>query len=179
MGDAMKRLVAERLAYLYRGELFTVVTILPLSWVGNRVFPRLQLFELSAFWMSLFLFELLLIQGAWYWYSKSRRLKKEGTSATPVPVVRRLRHCRVINLALIVLTACAFGIDWMRFRSELPVSGTQLALLLYVFAILEYINYFHIQLMYDNRSDVQYLIRNRRLKRSALNKDMQRLRQVV
>ncbi|MGL6101949.1 MAG: general stress protein, partial [Exiguobacterium acetylicum] len=90
-----------------------------------------------------------------------------------------LHHCRVINLALIVLTACAFGIDWMRFRSELPVSGTQLALLLYVFAILEYINYFHIQLMYDNRSDVQYLIQNRRLKRSALNKDMQRLRKVV
>ncbi len=173
----MKQLVAERLTYLYRGELFTVVTILPLSWVGNRVFPRLQLFELSAFWVSLFLFELLLIQGAWYWYSKSRRLKKEGTSVTPVPVVRRLRYCRVINLALIVLTAYACGIDWMRFRSELP--GTQLALLLYVFAILEYINYFHIQLMYDNRSDVQYLIRNRRLKRSALNKDMQRLRQVV
>ncbi|MGI1805410.1 general stress protein [Exiguobacterium sp. TDN 0502] len=174
----MKQLVAERLAYLYRGELFTVITILPLSWFGNRVFPQLQ-FELSAFWMSLFLFELFLIQGAWYWYSKSRRLKKEGTSITPESVVRRLHKCRVINLGLLVLTACAFGIDWVRFRSELPVSGTQLALLLYVFAILEYINYFHIQLMYDNRSDVQYLIRNRRLKRSALNKDMQRLRQVV
>jgi len=121
----------------------------------------------------------LLIQGAWYWYSKWRRLKKEGTSNTPKLVVRRLRHCRVINIILIVLTTCTFGIDWMRFQSELPVSGTQLALLVYVFAILEYINYFHIQLMYDNRSDVQYLIRNRRLKRSALNKDMQRLRKVV
>lgn len=175
----MRQIVAERFAYLYRGELFTVVTILPLSWFGNRVFPRLQLFELSAFWMSLFLFELLLIQGAWYWYSKSRHLKKEGTSITREPVVRRLRHCRVINLALIVLTACAFGIDWIRFQSELPVYGIRITLFLYIFAILEYINYFHIQLMYDNRSDVQYLIRNRRLKRSALNKDMQRLRKVV
>ncbi|MFX4304803.1 general stress protein [Exiguobacterium sp. A1_3_1] len=175
----MKQLVAERLAYLYRGELFTVVTILPLSWFGNRVFPRLQLFELSAFWMSLFLFELLLIQGAWYWYSKSRRLKKEGTSITPEPVVRRLRHCRVFNLALIVLTAYAFGLDWIRSQSDFPVYGLRITLFLYVFAILECIIYFHIQLMYDNRSDVQYLIQNRRLKRSALYKDMQRLRQVV
>ncbi|WP_373954208.1 general stress protein [Exiguobacterium acetylicum] len=175
----MKQRVAERLAYLYRGELFTVIAILPLSWFGNRLFPHLQLFELSAFWMSLLLFELLLIQGAWYWYSKSRRLKKEGTSITPEPVVRRLRHCRVINMSLLVLTACAFGIDWMRFRSEFPVYGLRITLFLYVFAILEYINYFHIQLMYDNRSDVQYLIQNRRLRRSALYKDMHRLRKVV
>ncbi|WP_294741975.1 general stress protein [uncultured Exiguobacterium sp.] len=175
----MKRLVAERLAYLYRGELFTVITILPLSWVGNRVFPRLQLFELSSFWMSLFLFELLLIQGAWYWYSKSRQLKEEGTSITPESVVRRLFLCRILNLALIVLTACAFGLDWIRFQSDFPVYGLRITLFLYVFAILEYINYFHIQLMYDNRSDVQYLIRNRRLKRSALYKDIRRLRQVV
>lgn len=129
--------------------------------------------------MSLFLFELLLIQGAWYWYSKSSRLKKEGTSITPKPVVRRLRHCRIINLELIVLTACAFGLDWIRFQSDFPVYGLRITLFLYVFAILEYINYFHIQLMYDNRSDVQYLIQNRRLKRSALYKDMQRLRPVV
>ncbi|EZP61518.1 hypothetical protein [Exiguobacterium sp. RIT341] len=175
----MRQIVAERFVYLYRGELFTVITILPLSWFGNRVFPQLQLFELSAFWMSLFLFELLLIQGAWYWYSKWRRLKKEGTSNTPKLVVRRLRHCRVINIILIVLTTCTFGIDWMRFQSELPVYGLRITLFLYIFAIFEYINYFHIQLMYDNRSDVQYLIRNRRLKRSALNKDMQRLRKVV
>lgn len=64
MGDAMKRLVAARLAYLYRGEFFTMITILPLSWFGNRLFPRLQLFELSAFWMSLFLFELLFDSGS-------------------------------------------------------------------------------------------------------------------
>jgi len=175
----MRQIVAERFAYLYRGELFTVITILPLSWFGNRLFPQLQLFELSAFWMSLFLFELLLIQGASYWYSKWSRLKKEGTSITPVSVVQRLKSCRVINLSLIALTTCMFGIDWIRFQSEIPVSGLQIALLLYVCAILEYINYFHIQLMYDNRSDVQYLIRNKRLKRSALSKDIQRLRKVV
>jgi hypothetical protein len=175
----MRQIVADRFAYLYRGELFTVITILPLSWFGNRVFPQLQLFELSAFWMSLFLFELLLIQGAWYWYGKWRRLKKEGTSHTPKPFVRRLRHCRVINIILIVLTTCTFGIDWIRFQCELPVYGLRITLFLYILAILEYINYFHIQLMYDNRSDVQYLIRKRRLKRSALNKDMQRLRKAV
>ncbi|MCY1691496.1 hypothetical protein OVA29_13010 [Exiguobacterium sp. SL14] len=36
----MKQIVAERFAYLYRGELFTVITILPLSWFGNRLFPH-------------------------------------------------------------------------------------------------------------------------------------------
>ncbi|ELR68208.1 hypothetical protein C900_00623 [Fulvivirga imtechensis AK7] len=41
-----------------------------------------------------------------------------------------------------------------------------------VFTILEYINYYHTQLMMDNKYDIEYLIRNKKLKRASLAKDL-------
>jgi hypothetical protein len=41
-----------------------------------------------------------------------------------------------------------------------------------LFAICEYINYYHKQLMYDNRNDMDYLLRNRQLKEASLYKDL-------
>jgi hypothetical protein len=37
-----------------------------------------------------------------------------------------------------------------------------------VLALLEYLNYFHLQLSYDNRADVRHLLRQRRLKRGII-----------
>ncbi len=36
-------------------------------------------------------------------------------------------------------------------------------------AVLEHINYFEVQLMYDNKNDIEYLKRFRKLKKSKLN----------
>ncbi|XOL41547.1 hypothetical protein KCTC32420_01932 [Aequorivita nionensis] len=41
-----------------------------------------------------------------------------------------------------------------------------------LFAVLEYINYYHKQLMVDNTSDVAYILRNKRLKTASLAKDL-------
>lgn len=41
-----------------------------------------------------------------------------------------------------------------------------------IFAFLEYINYYHVQLMYDNVNDMIYLWINRKLKPSSLSKDL-------
>lgn len=41
-----------------------------------------------------------------------------------------------------------------------------------VFAILEHINYYHIQLMIDNSYDVNYVLKNKKLKQSSLAKDL-------
>lgn len=48
-------------------------------------------------------------------------------------------------------------------RGNLLVTG-----LLYLFAVLEYINYFHFQLMYDNHADLQYLASNKMLKQGLI-----------
>lgn len=41
-------------------------------------------------------------------------------------------------------------------------------------AVLEQINYFHYQLMYDTRAAVAYLLRHRRLRKAALGIDIAR-----
>ena len=45
-------------------------------------------------------------------------------------------------------------------------------MLLFVLAVAEYVNYFHWQLMYDNRADIRRLVRTGRLCRSHLYADL-------
>ena len=46
------------------------------------------------------------------------------------------------------------------------------AIIANVFGILEHINYYNRQLMIDNASDLNYVIRNRKLKIASLAKDL-------
>lgn len=46
------------------------------------------------------------------------------------------------------------------------------AIIVNVFGILEHINYYYRQLMIDNTSDLNYVIRNRKLKIASLAKDL-------
>ena len=46
------------------------------------------------------------------------------------------------------------------------------AIIVNVFGILEHINYYNRQLMIDNTSDLNYVIRNRKLKIASLAKDL-------
>ena len=46
------------------------------------------------------------------------------------------------------------------------------AIIANVFGILEHINYYNRQLMIDNTSDLNYVIRNRKLKIASLAKDL-------
>ena len=48
--------------------------------------------------------------------------------------------------------------------------------IIYVFAILEYINYYYYQLSHDNANDWQYLIQHKKLRRAPLWVDLKRAR---
>ena len=41
----------------------------------------------------------------------------------------------------------------------------------YIFGVAEYINYYHVQLMYNNKNDWRYLLTYKKLKVASLNKD--------
>ena len=58
--------------------------------------------------------------------------------------------------------------------NDLLVGGLLLSGFIFLFAILEYINYFHIQLSYDNRADLEHLLRTKKLKQASLSKDFER-----
>ena len=171
----MKKRIEKRLSYLYTGESMAVVSFIMVSFLLNKTYPQLQLYSLASFWFSFFLLEFLLVQGSIYWYSKWRRLKSENTSATPIRMVQRLKKVQQWNIGLMIVPFFMFVIDLLQWYPSLPIGGLSISGFIYIFAILEYINYFHIQLSYDNSSDIKYLLKSKRLKQACLSKDFERI----
>ncbi|MFJ7934544.1 general stress protein [Sporosarcina sp. NPDC096371] len=171
----MKKRLENRLIYLYSGELFSLILFIPLSYLLNLSYPNLRLYTLYSFWASFFFLEFLLLQGSIYWYTKLKRLRNENKSITSVGVIRRLKSLKKINFGLIIVSIIMFAIDIVRWHSALPLGGLLLAVFIYIFAILEFINYFYVQLSYDNSSDVRNLLKTKKLKRACINRDFKRI----
>jgi len=170
----MKKSIEKRLSYLYTGELSAVMAFIGVSFLVNYAYPELQLFSLSSFWLSFCLLEFLLLQGTMYWYSKLQVVKKSHSAVTLSKIVILLRKLKNWNIVLIIVTPVAFIIDLLKW-DPLPSGGGYVTVFIYIFAILEYINYFHIQLSYDNASDVKNLLTLKRLKKASLSKDFERM----
>ncbi|MBM7699430.1 hypothetical protein [Kurthia huakuii] len=173
----MKKMLENRLAYLYSGELFSLIMFVPTSYLINYAFPNLQLYSLYSFWVSFILLEFLLLQGTIYWYIKLKRLRNENNPITPIKVVRQLHSLKTVNIIVIVSTIIVFAFDFIEWYPSLPLSGLTIAFFIYIFAILEFINYFYMQLSY-NISDSKGLLRNRKLKTSCMNKDFKRIKKL-
>ena len=173
----MKKTLENRLAYLYSGELFSIITFIPTSYLINYAFPNLHLYSLYSFWISFILLAFLLLQGTIYWYVKLKRLRKGNNPTTPIRVVRQLHSLKTVNMIIIVITIIVFAFDFIRLYPSLPIGGLTIAFFIYIFAILEFINYFYIQLSY-NISSIKDLLRNRKLKTSCINKDFKRIKKL-
>ncbi|MFP7473114.1 general stress protein [Niallia taxi] len=170
----MKKTLEKRLKYLFSGELTSLIVFLFLSYLLNSVYPNLHLYSLGSFWISFFLLEFLLLQGTIYWHLKLKQLKKQYTPNTTINSIQKFKFLKKFNGFLIFAPFIAFVTDLYLWKSNLPVGGVSIALFIYLFAVLEYINYYYIQLSYDNISDINYLWRTKKLKRACLDKDFKR-----
>lgn len=134
----MNKSFKKRLVYLFTGELFAVITFIflyffyPLNPTGS--YALIYVF---------FILNFVLLQGSFYWFVKWKRLK---TKSHLLPnFYKLLSILKKINLILICIAPIIFLIDiTMMERMSFPVFF--LTLFIYAFAIIEYINYFHIQL---------------------------------
>ncbi|CAL9479415.1 hypothetical protein SUDANB121_03020 [Nocardiopsis dassonvillei] len=114
------------------------------------------------------MFALLLVEGSAYWWLKLRQASRGGRLPAGMPVFRALRWVNVALFALtgaVVAAALAEGGHWSRVAVGVP---------LWLFAVLEQVNYFHVQLAHDTRADLRRLLRTRRLHRSHLARDLTR-----
>ncbi|URM34673.1 general stress protein [Cytobacillus firmus] len=170
----MKNRVLKRLSYLYTGESMSLIMFVFISYLVNFTYPDLQLYSLFSFWSSFLLLEFILLQGTIYWFVKWKRLKRENTSVAPVTLVQRLWITKKWNVGMITVIPGAFVADYVIWHPAVP-PGFAIAGFIYVFAVLEYINYFHIQLSYDNRSDINSLKQTKRFKQACLSKEFKRL----
>lgn len=171
----MRGNIERRLSYLYTGELFSVIAFIFASYLLNYAYPALYLYSLYSFWVSFLLLKFLLLQGTAYWYVKWKRLKKEKTSITPIWIIQYLKRLKKINIGLMITGLIMFIIDFLIWYPHLPLGGLSFSIFIYVFALCEYMNYYHVQLSYDNISDIKYLIKSKKLKQSCISKDFQRL----
>jgi hypothetical protein len=110
------------------------------------------------------LFALLLLEGAGYWSAKRRQI---ATRNRALPGVGAFVVARRGNPA--VLVAGLLFIVWAVVVD--PGAGSWPGLGFGLFAVLEQVNYFHVQLMYDTAEDLRYL-RSHGLRRAHLARDL-------
>jgi hypothetical protein len=159
--------LAARLRYLRNAEA-AIALVLPAAIVMHWTSDGAPVaWPLRA--LALALVSALLIQGALYWHLKLRSVQT-GSGLPPwfAPLYRGLRRANVAAFALyggVFAFAATRGLP----PADLAWSGA-----LFVFAVLEHVNYYHRQLMYDNAHDVRALLKRRRLRRAALGTDLAR-----
>lgn len=109
-------------------------------------------------------FAALLVQGSAYWLAKLRQLRSGAPRPAGLGVFAILRVVNPVVLAgIVLLTGYASVTD----------PGSLVGLFFAVFAVAEYVNYFRVQLMYDNRADLRRLLRSG-LQRAQLARDLSR-----
>ncbi|MBS4206552.1 general stress protein [Bacillus sp. FJAT-50079] len=127
----------KRLVYLFTGEFFSVIVFVFLymySLHPNQHYSIQYVFLILIF---------ILLQGSFYWFIKWRRLK---TKANVLPNLNKIySNLKKMNLILIYIAPVIFLIHMIQgvYGSFIQWS---LTVFIYVFAIIEYVNYYHIQL---------------------------------
>ncbi len=114
---------------------------------------------------------IILYQGQYYWKLKLDRLR--GKHVNQDATIRFFKKSKRLNWLLIlcmlpVLLIQLYIQKWSFESNDMFYWG----IFANVFAILEHINYYYIQLMIDNKYDVEYLFKNKKLKKASLAKDL-------
>ncbi|RFN58608.1 hypothetical protein DZ858_00575 [Marixanthomonas ophiurae] len=114
---------------------------------------------------------IILYQGQLYWKLKLERLTEKHINQDAT--IRFFKKSKWVNWLLIscmlpVLLIQLYFQNWNFESNDMFYWG----IFANVFAILEHINYYYIQLMIDNKYDVEYLFKNKKLKKASLAKDL-------
>ncbi|MFD1412329.1 general stress protein [Oceanobacillus jeddahense] len=136
MRSGVNKDLEKRLVYLFTGEFFAVVVF---SFIYFNNFSLNQSYSLNY---ALFTLNFMLLQGSFYWFIKWRRLKSKRTVLPNL--YKSLTILKKVNFTLICIMPLIVIIDIFIMKRMSFIF--LVAVLVYIFAIIEYINYFHIQL---------------------------------
>ena len=113
----------------------------------------------------------ILFQGQHYFKLKLQSLK--GITFDQNRSLLFFRQAKKLNLIFIVLIPFVFILQLFLYNWTIKTENLiYWAFAVNIFGILEHINYYNRQLMIDNKSDLNYLLRNRKLKIASLAKDL-------
>jgi len=159
--------IIKRLEWYYPTELFN-------AWL----FTGITLFVIYTYKITdtfflvygLTIMTFILFQGQHYWKLKLYRLTNKKFDETKN--LKLFRRAKQINMVLIAIIPFVLGLQWLTTNTIIENNLFLWGILANVIGVLEYINYYHRQLMIDNLSDIKYLLRNKRLKVASLKKDL-------
>lgn len=162
----------KRLTYLRdREALAAVVLFVLISWewlsAGGDIAWGLRV-------PALVLFTAILLQGTFYWHLKLRSLENHTSFPAYFPAL--FTAFKWLNAIAIGAILMALGFASRTFATPSDLGWTAALL---AGAVLEQINYFYYQLMYDTRAAFDYLRRNKRLRKAALGLDIARSKQAA
>jgi hypothetical protein len=157
--------VQSRLTYLWRLELIGIAVWSILVWLW---WDRARLS--AATLVGLGLVVLLLTQGSFYWYVKLRAIRRRPLLSDRVFILL-FRLFRATDEIMLVASGLV-GLAWIAGRLGSLGPDLTIGIGLWTLAVLEYVNYFHWQLLYDSLAEIRWVLGNRRLKVSSLARDL-------
>lgn len=169
MSDSMIRQhMIRRLRYLRNWE---IVNIFFLPACIYYVLILLNVQDWQPYFLSMLVICLILAQGAFYWHLKLQMVYRKETALPPY-FHQTYSLFNKANVALLsiypVLMIYGRIVQSVNFVPSFWSSA------LFLFAVLEYVNYYHYQLSHDNWNDIRFLIQHKKIRRSPLWVDLQR-----
>lgn len=165
--------IINRLLYLRNWE-FINIFLLPVCLYITLASLKVQNWQPYAF--SVFIICVILMQGTFYWHLKLRAILKNETTL-PSYFSQTFSIFKLVNIVLLsiylVLIISSQTISFTNFQVTVWSNA------IFIFAILEHINYYHYQLSHDNLNDINYLIRHKKIRRSPLCIDLQKNKERV
>lgn len=163
----MKQVLAKRFQKLAILELLNGVVIFPGFLIVMSQNVPITVYSILA----LLTVSILLIIGTLFFFLKYRDLKNRTNMLQHYEMAfRTLRW--IIPFALLIVFIILYGnIFANRTIDTDNLPDLIIRSLLFLLAVLEYINYFHLQLMYDNQKDLAYLMRYKRLKQGVIARE--------
>ena len=156
--------IRARMTYLRNGEGFAAValpTVFSMVWEASDD-PVAWGMRCAAMATVIY----ILLQGMLYWQLKLQStVSRQPLPAFFQPLYRFFKYSNVVAIAGVAV--------FIGLAGSGPVDLWWSCGLL-AFAVLEHINYYHYQLMYDTRGAFDYVRRNGRLRKAALGLDMGR-----
>jgi hypothetical protein len=164
-----KKELIKRLTWYYPMERMHAIITFPL--ISIYLIYTSSLSDIIFLVYGLVLCIFILFQGQHYWKLKLSKLT--GKTFDQNKNLRFFRKSKKINLFMIGLIPIMFIIQLYLINWTVKTEKLMIwAIIANVFGILEHINYYNRQLMIDNASDLNYVIRNRKLKIASLAKDL-------
>lgn len=165
----MKKNVEKKLFSLMSGEFFALVMfaflwILYINILDTFDAHLTSLENIYAF----LLLEFILLQGSIYWYLKWSKVKHNKSYHLSHRQLHVFRWFRRINVLLLCIGLFIF----LKNIGYSPITFNGFYLFLYCFALIEYINYYHLRLSYLTSQELKELLHQKGLRRSILAREL-------